>query len=103
MLFGPKKLLLIAGPCSFENERVCRVMAERLTEIGRGHPELRIVFKGSFGKANRPSLVAGADGLFIETYPKPEEAISDGPSQIPLGEMPVLIASCLALWKSACG
>ena len=43
MLFDPKKLLLIAGPCSLENERVCRAVAEKLIEIGRANPELRIV------------------------------------------------------------
>jgi 2-dehydro-3-deoxyphosphooctonate aldolase (KDO 8-P synthase) len=262
MIFKPGKLLLIAGPCSLENERVCRAVAEKLIEIGRTHRELRIVFKGSFDKANRTSLAgergtglaaglkllalvkrdygfpvltdvhetsqvpaiasvcdvlqipaflcrqtdlllaaaasgrtvnvkkgqflspqempfvvdklkqggakeiwqtergttfgyqnlvvdmrsfalmkkngfptvfdathsvqlpgaaggksggqrefvpplaraalaAGADGLFIETHPKPEKAISDGPSQIPLAGMSELIASCLAIWKAA--
>jgi len=33
MLFDPKKLLLIAGPCSLENEGVCRAVAEGLTAI----------------------------------------------------------------------
>ncbi|HTB79365.1 MAG TPA: 3-deoxy-8-phosphooctulonate synthase [Opitutaceae bacterium] len=264
MIFKPGKLLLIAGPCSLENERVCRAVAEKLVEIGRAHRELRIVFKGSFDKANRTSLsgergtglaaglkllalvkrdygfpvltdvhetsqvpaiasvcdvlqipaflcrqtdlllaaaasgrtvnvkkgqflspqempfvvgklqqggakeiwqtergttfgyqnlvvdmrsfalmkkngfptvfdathsvqlpgaaggksggqrefvpplaraalAAGADGLFIETHPRPEKAISDGPSQIPLAGMPALIASCLAIWKAARG
>jgi 2-dehydro-3-deoxyphosphooctonate aldolase (KDO 8-P synthase) len=55
MLFDPKKLLLIAGPCSLENERVCRAVAESLTKLGQAHPELKIVFKGSFDKANRTS------------------------------------------------
>jgi 2-dehydro-3-deoxyphosphooctonate aldolase (KDO 8-P synthase) len=261
MIFDPQKLLLISGPCSLENERVCRTVAEKLVEIGRAQPELRLVFKGSFDKANRTSLAgergagldaglkllalvkkdyglpvltdvhettqvpavaavcdvvqipaflcrqtdlllaaaasgravnvkkgqflspqemvfvtgklreggakeiwqtergttfgyqnlvvdmrsfslmkqngfptvfdathsvqlpgaaggksggqrefvpplaraalgAGADGLFIETHPKPEEAISDGPSQIPLAEMSALIASCIAIWKA---
>ncbi|MGA3006828.1 MAG: 3-deoxy-8-phosphooctulonate synthase [Opitutaceae bacterium] len=261
MIFDRKKLLLVAGPCSLENERVCRAVAERLVKIGRAQPELRIVFKGSFDKANRTSLAggrgtgldaglellamvkrdygfpvltdvhetqqvapvaavcdvvqipaflcrqtdlllaaaasgravnvkkgqflspqempfvtgklrqggakeiwqtergttfgyqnlvvdmrsfalmkqngfptvfdathsvqlpgaaggksggqrefvpplaraalaAGADGLFIETHPKPERAISDGASQIPLAEMPELMARCLAIWKA---
>jgi len=56
MLFDPKKLLLIAGPCSLENEKVCRAAAEMLTQLGKKHPELNIVFKGSFDKANRTSL-----------------------------------------------
>jgi len=261
MIFDPKKLLLIAGPCSLENERVCRAVAEALVGLRRRHAELNIVFKGSFDKANRTSLgtgrgtgmdeglkllamvkadygfpvltdfherqqadavgkvcdvlqipaflcrqtdlllaaaatgrvvnvkkgqflspqemefvvaklrdgqakeiwqtergttfgyqnlvvdmrsfaqmkafghpaifdathsvqqpgaaggktggrrefvpplaraalAAGADGLFIETHPEPEKAISDGPNQIPLAELPALIASCLAVWKA---
>ena len=60
-LFDPAKLLLIAGPCSLENEGVCRAVATALVAIGRDHPELRIIFKGSFDKANRTSA-GGARG-----------------------------------------
>jgi 2-dehydro-3-deoxyphosphooctonate aldolase (KDO 8-P synthase) len=55
MLYDPQKLLLIAGPCSLENERVCRAVAESLAALARAQPELKIVFKGSFDKANRTS------------------------------------------------
>jgi 2-dehydro-3-deoxyphosphooctonate aldolase (KDO 8-P synthase) len=264
MLFNPKKLLLLAGPCSLENEKVSRAAAETLIKIGKKHPELNIVFKGSFDKANRTSLegergpgmqeglallsmmkhdyglpvvtdfherqqaaavaevcdvlqipaflsrqtdlllaaaatgrvvnvkkgqflspqemefvvsklrqghakeiwqtergttfgyqnlvvdmrsfmqmkalgaptifdathsvqqpgaaggktggrrefvpalaraalAAGADGLFIETHPNPDKAISDGPNQIPTKDMPALIASCVAVWKAVRG
>ena len=50
MIFDPTKLLLIAGPCSLESEAVCRTVAAALAVIAREHPELRIVFKGSFDK-----------------------------------------------------
>jgi 2-dehydro-3-deoxyphosphooctonate aldolase (KDO 8-P synthase) len=56
MLFDPKKLLLIAGPCSLESERVSRAVAEALAALARQQPELKIVFKGSFDKANRTSI-----------------------------------------------
>jgi len=56
MLFQPRKLLLIAGPCSLENERVCRAAAGTLAKLAKKHRELNIVFKGSFDKANRTSL-----------------------------------------------
>ena len=55
MLFDAKKLLLIAGPCSLENERVCRAVAEELRQLAGAQPDLTIVFKGSFDKANRTS------------------------------------------------
>ena len=259
MLFDPQRLLLIAGPCSLENEAVCRAVATELAAIRARRPELNIVFKGSFDKANRTSadgprgsgieaglallawvkrefgfpvltdvhesaqvpavaavcdvvqipaflcrqtdllvaaaktgrvvnvkkgqflspqempftltklrgaaevwqtergttfgyqnlvvdmrsfplmkangfpvildathsvqlpgagggkssgqrefvaplakaaLAAGADGLFIETHPNPTEAISDGPNQVPLGELAALLDACLAVWRA---
>lgn len=48
----------------------------------------------------RAALAAGADGLFLETHPDPSNAISDGPSQIPLDQFPSLIASCLKIWRT---
>ena len=65
MHFDARKLLLIAGPCSLESERVCRMVAEALVRLRRTKPELDIVFKGSFDKANRTSL-AGPRGTGID-------------------------------------
>ena len=48
----------------------------------------------------KAALAAGADGLFIETHPDPANAISDGPSMVPLAELPGLLAQCLAVWKA---
>jgi 2-dehydro-3-deoxyphosphooctonate aldolase (KDO 8-P synthase) len=57
-LYDPKRLLLIAGPCSLESERICLPVAEKLVELAVKYPELTIVFKGSFDKANRTSLAS---------------------------------------------
>ncbi len=65
MIYDPQKLLVIAGPCSLENERVCRTVAEQLVAIRTAQPKLNLVFKGSFDKANRTSL-AGARGTGID-------------------------------------
>ena len=51
----------------------------------------------------RAALAAGADGLFIETHPNPDKAISDGPNQIPTRELPALIDSCVAVWHAVRG
>jgi 2-dehydro-3-deoxyphosphooctonate aldolase (KDO 8-P synthase) len=48
----------------------------------------------------KAALAAGADGLFIETHPDPERALSDGPNMIPLSELEGLLSSCLAVWKA---
>jgi len=55
---GPgEPLLVIAGPCVMENERLCLHVAESLAAIAASLP-IRCVFKASFDKANRTS--AGA-------------------------------------------
>jgi 2-dehydro-3-deoxyphosphooctonate aldolase (KDO 8-P synthase) len=48
----------------------------------------------------RCAVVAGADGVFIETHPHPDEALSDGPNMIPLKEMPALLKSLVKVWKA---
>ena len=39
----------------------------------------------------RAAIAAGANGLFIETHPAPDKALSDGPNMIPLAQMPKLL------------
>jgi len=45
----------------------------------------------------RCAVAAGANGLFIETHPKPDEALSDGPNMIALGNMARLLAGLVKL------
>ncbi len=49
----------------------------------------------------RAALAAGANGLFIETHPKPDQALSDGPNMIPLAEMPGLLRGLLKIFNAA--
>ena len=48
----------------------------------------------------RCALAAGANGLFIETHPRPERALSDGPNMIPLAEMPALLRQLLKVFHA---
>jgi 2-dehydro-3-deoxyphosphooctonate aldolase (KDO 8-P synthase) len=45
----------------------------------------------------RAALAAGADGVFVETHPEPDKALSDGPNMIPLREMPALLEGLVKL------
>jgi 2-dehydro-3-deoxyphosphooctonate aldolase (KDO 8-P synthase) len=45
----------------------------------------------------RAAIAAGADGVFFETHPDPERALSDGPNMIPLSEMSRLMAGLVKL------
>ncbi len=46
---------------------------------------------------SRAAIAAGADGLFIETHPRPEKAISDSATQLPLGELEALVCECIKI------
>ena len=48
----------------------------------------------------RSALAAGANGLFFETHPRPDRALSDGPNMIPLAEMPALLQSLLKVFHA---
>ncbi len=47
----------------------------------------------------RAALAAGTNGLFIETHPQPDRALSDGPNMIPLAEMPALLKGMLKIFN----
>jgi 2-dehydro-3-deoxyphosphooctonate aldolase (KDO 8-P synthase) len=46
------------------------------------------------------AVAAGANGLFLETHPNPDQAPSDGPNMLPLDELPALIDRILAVWNA---
>jgi 2-dehydro-3-deoxyphosphooctonate aldolase (KDO 8-P synthase) len=48
----------------------------------------------------RSALAAGANGLFIETHPNPDKALSDGPNMIPLAEMAATLKSLVKVFKA---
>ena len=48
----------------------------------------------------RAAVAAGISGLFMETHPKPEKALSDGPNSWPLNKMAKLLETLQALDKT---
>jgi 2-dehydro-3-deoxyphosphooctonate aldolase (KDO 8-P synthase) len=44
------------------------------------------------------AIAAGAQGLFIETHPNPDQAPSDGPNMIPLSQLGDLMARAVDMW-----
>lgn len=45
----------------------------------------------------RSAVAAGVAGLFMETHPNPERALSDGPNAWPLGQMEALLSTLKSL------
>lgn len=50
----------------------------------------------------RAAIAAGCDGVFMETHPDPDRALSDGPNMISLADLPGLIETCMRV-RSAIG
>ncbi len=48
----------------------------------------------------RAAVAAGADGVFLETHPNPDQAPSDGPNMIPLAELPAILLQCQAIHQT---
>jgi 2-dehydro-3-deoxyphosphooctonate aldolase (KDO 8-P synthase) len=48
----------------------------------------------------RAAVACGCDGVFTETHPRPDEALSDGPNMMALADLPALISCCLRLRES---
>jgi len=46
------------------------------------------------------AVAAGADGLFLETHPRPDQAPSDGPNMLPLDQLEQLLDRVLGVWQA---
>jgi len=45
----------------------------------------------------RAAVALGADALFLETHPVPDQAPSDGPNMVPLDQLPAILRRLLAI------
>ena len=45
------------------------------------------------------AVAVGVDGLFLETHPDPDNALSDGPNMIPTGQLEGVLAKLKAIWE----
>lgn len=46
------------------------------------------------------AIAAGANGIFIETHPDPDNAPSDGPNMLPLRDLEALLNRLVSLWEN---
>jgi 2-dehydro-3-deoxyphosphooctonate aldolase (KDO 8-P synthase) len=45
----------------------------------------------------KAAVAVGCDGVFMETHPDPDRALSDGPNMIALDDLPALLRTCLRI------
>lgn len=49
----------------------------------------------------RAAVAVGCEGIFLETHPDPDKALSDGPNMVPLTQVESLLRTCLAIRDAA--
>ncbi len=47
----------------------------------------------------RSAVAAGCDGVFMETHPNPEKALSDGPNQVPLDQLGGVLKKLISIYQ----
>lgn len=48
----------------------------------------------------KAAIVVGVDGLFMETHPDPDRALSDGPNMVPLEQMETLLKKLIRVYDA---
>ena len=51
----------------------------------------------------RAAVAVGCDGVFMETHPDPSKALSDGPNQVPLADLPNVLSRLIRVHQAAHG
>lgn len=113
---GPPRLLLTERGTTFGYHNLVADMRSLPILRGLGYPVVfdathSVQLPGGAGDRSggqrefapvlaRCAVVAGAQGLFIETHPDPDQALSDGPNLIPLADMRRLLAQLVRLHRA---
>lgn len=70
---------------------------------GKGHGGASGGLREHIPALTYAACAAGADGLFLETHPDPDNAPSDGPNMLPLHQLDAVVMKAVAMWELARG
>jgi 2-dehydro-3-deoxyphosphooctonate aldolase (KDO 8-P synthase) len=48
----------------------------------------------------RAAMAVGVDGIFLETHPRPEEALCDGPTSLPLKDLEKMLKNLQSIFST---
>lgn len=107
---GNDKLLLCERGTSFGYNRLINDMTGLIEMRNLGFPVIMdcthstqlpgagVTGESSGGRSEmvwplaRAAMAVGVDGIFLETHPRPEEALCDGPTSLPLAKLETVLA-----------
>ncbi len=99
--FGYNNLVADMRSIPWMQEAGCRVVFDATHSVQR--PGGLGTSSGGDGRLApllaRSAVAAGCDGVFMETHPEPEKALSDGPNQIPLDELGGVLRKLIEIYR----
>ena len=114
---GCRRILLTERGASFGYNNLVVDMRSIPIMTTLGHPVVfdathSVQLPGGLGAASggerrfvaplaRAAVAAGAHGIFLETHENPDAALCDGPNSLPLGDLPPLLDTLLAIHTAA--
>jgi 2-dehydro-3-deoxyphosphooctonate aldolase (KDO 8-P synthase) len=48
----------------------------------------------------RAAMAVGVDGIFLETHPRPDQALCDGPTSLPLKNLEAMLTNLQAIFNT---
>lgn len=113
---GNSKLLLCERGTTFGYNRLVNDMTGLVEMRNLGFPVIMdcthsTQLPGSTGESSggrsemvwplaRAAMAVGVDGIFVETHPRPEEALCDGPTSLRLRNLESFLKNLQSIWKT---
>ncbi len=113
---GNSKILLCERGTTFGYNRLINDMTGLVEMRKTGYPVIMDVthstqLPGATGESSggrsemvpplaRAAIAIGVDGIFLETHPRPETALCDGPTSLPLNSLEHLLKNLIQIWNT---
>ena len=75
----------------------CGVGGDAITFVRKAE---NLDYVGAVEYLAKAAIAVGVDGLFMETHPDPDNAKSDGPNMVPLGQMKELLKKLQRVYEA---
>lgn len=97
--FGYNNLVVDMRALVIMREMGCPVVfdATHSVQLPGGGGDKSLGQRQYVGPLARAAVAIGVDGLFMETHPDPDSALSDGPNMVPLDQLPGLMRRLMAI------
>lgn len=105
-MFGYRDLVVDFRSLVLMRQTGCPVLYDATHSVQQPNVGERSGGRREFVRAlARAAIAVGVDGIFFETHPHPERALSDPETQVPLAEAEEFLQELVALWQAVrqCG